>query len=288
MRYDHNGDMAVLSGLDSFDIGQTLECGQCFRYRRLSGAPGFKEYCITAHGKLLLARQADDLLYLYPTTRQEYKTIWASYFDTRRDYASIKNDLKQRDPIAGQAAQAGGGIRILKQDPWECLVSFIISQNNNIPRIKKIIDSLCKNFGDSIGWGVKGFPTPKKLASLTDEDMAVCKAGFRTKYILEAAQRVHSGQADFSAMADLPTLELKKQLMAFKGVGPKIADCELLFAFGRTEVFPTDVWIQRIMRNLYFKGEEVPLKDIQALALAKFGSNAGFAQQYLYYKAQFD
>jgi N-glycosylase/DNA lyase len=196
--------------------------------------------------------------------------------------------LRRKDPIAGQAAESAGGIRILRQDPWECLISFIISQNNNIPRIKKIIDSLCKNFGDSIGWGVKGFPAPEKLASLAEEDLNVCKAGFRTKYIIDAAKRVHSGQANFAEMAKLPTADLKKELMAFKGVGPKIADCELLFAFGRTEVFPTDVWIQRIMRQLYFNGEDAPLKDIQELALLKFGNNAGFAQQYLYYKAQFD
>ncbi|MDR1540748.1 MAG: hypothetical protein LBU32_22640 [Clostridiales bacterium] len=283
MQYYQIGKTAVITEPESFDIEQTLECGQCFRFRRLSKPGcGWKEYAVLAFSKVLFVRQTAEKIVFYPSTMLDFKNYWSGYFDLARDYGIIKTFLSGRGKNMRQAIETAPGIRILRQDPWECLISFIISQNNNIPRIKKNIESISRAFGDPIGGGFHCFPTAERLCKASIDELLECKIGFRAKYILDAARTIARKEADLASIDKLPTDEAREALIKFSGVGPKIADCTLLFAYGRTEVFPTDVWIKRIMSQTYFSGGDASANEIRSFAAKEFGSFAGFAQQYLY------
>ena len=282
MDYSQEGDAVTLTGCDSFNIAETLECGQCFRYERLSDS----EYHITANARSLFIRQNEGVTLFYKTTIQEFEEIWAPYFDLNRDYRAVKDTLASNDLVMRDAVEYTRGIHILKQDPWECLVSFIISQNNNIPRIKKITDTLARTFGKQLEDGVYAFPTPEDLANVSLDDLLNCKTGFRAKYIMDAAKKVSSGVINLGDLNNMPTEKARESLMGLKGVGGKIADCVLLFAYGRTEVFPTDVWIKRVMQHFYFNKQDASITEIHKLASARFSEYAGFAQQYLYVYAR--
>lgn len=204
------------------------------------------------------------------------------YFDFERDYSKIKSRLSSSDDVLKKAIPSGYGIRILKQNPWETLVSFIISSNNNIPRIKKIIESMCINFGDEIVFEGKSyftFPSAKKINSLEAEDIDVIKSGFRAKYILDAAKKVSSGTVDLNLIYSMDTNSAREYLKQIKGVGNKVADCILLFAYQKFDVFPKDVWIKKVLNNLYGIEEQ----NFDSFVSEHFGNNAGFAQQYLFY-----
>ena len=277
MDYQYKGYKITLIGFDSFDIAETLECGQCFRFARKS----HKEYAVIAFSKMLHIRQDAGVIEFYPCTDYEFENIWAPYFDLDRDYSAIKSCLLA-DPVMARAIGFAGGIRILKQDPWECLLSFIISQNMNIPRIKKLIATISEQYGDSLA-GFHAFPSAGQMLPVGVEGLINCKTGFRAKYLFDAITKVANGELCLSAMANLPTIDLKKVLKSIYGVGDKVADCVLLFSFGRHEVFPMDVWVKRAMAQLYFKGQDIRAKDAYAFAQEKFGAHAGVAQQYLFY-----
>ena len=203
----------------------------------------------------------------------DFKKIWYKYFDLETDYKKIGENITTLHPILKKAYIECSGIRILRQEPWETLCSFIISQNNNIPRIKKIIKSLCDLFGDKIeNSKEKSFPSSEVISKLNLEDLEPIRSGFRAKYILDAARKVSSKIVDFNKIENLDYIDAKNELMKIKGVGPKVADCVLLYGFHRLEAFPEDVWIKKVM-NKFFKNESPKI----------FGEYAGIAQQYLYH-----
>ncbi len=261
-------DYIEISGLENFSLKDTLDCGQAFRWEENDGW-----HCI-ADGKYVCARQTDNKSFrLYGITEDEFYSFWFPYFDLGRDYGEISAELA-RDPIIGKAIDIYGGIRVLRQPKWETLCSFIISQNNNIPRIKGIIERLCENFGDETEHGYT-FPSAEKLAVLHPEDLACIRSGFRAKYIIDAAKKVVDGTVNFNMIDKLPTETAERELMKITGVGPKVADCALLFGFGKIDAFPQDVWIKRAMAKLF--GGELP-------ECAK--PYAGIAQQFIFQYAR--
>ncbi len=277
MKYESLDDKVILSEYTSFDIEQTLECGQCFRFTKL----GEKEYVIIALGKVLHIKQQGNLTEFYPCSLQEFETIWLHYFDLTTDYDHIKNILSA-DPVLEKAIAYGSGIRILNQDIWECLMSFMVSQNMTIARIKQIVKTIAERYGDPIG-DYYAFPTVQQLKRVTEAELLDCKAGFRAKYLKEAIYKVSSNIIKLDTFEQKPTLEIKKELMAIFGVGEKVADCVLLFSCQRGEAFPIDVWIKRVVQDAYFEGKEINLRELRQFARDKYGEHAGIAQQYLFY-----
>lgn len=260
-------DTIRVPGAEDMSLEDTLCCGQSFRWRKCDG--GFRG---TAYGKTVtVCKEGGDLL-ICGATQQDFDNIWKSYFDLDTNYVSIRADLAKKHPMLSEAAKFAPGIHILRQEPFEALISFIISQNNNIKRIEGIVDRLCENFGENLPDGSYAFPTAERLASLTEEDLSPLRAGFRNRYILDAARKVQSGEVDLEALRTLPFPEAKAQLMTIVGVGSKVADCVLLYGLHRTEAFPMDVWMKRAMSTL-FPGVDP----------ADFGEYAGVAQQYIFH-----
>lgn len=281
MNYCEKENKIIITDFDSFDIEQILECGQCFRFNRLSE----REYVIIAMGKVLKIIQKNDEIEFLPCTKDEFENIWIDYFDLDRDYTEIKNILSDSDSVLKAAVDFAPGIRILRQDPWECLISFIISQNNRIPMIKQVIKNISEKFGEPIG-DYYAFPAPESLKNASYEQLMECKTGFRAKYIADAVKKICGKDIELDIIKELSSEEAKKRLMEIKGVGEKVSDCVMLFSMDKKEVFPTDVWIKRVIEHFYFEGKEMRIKDIHAFAKEKFGEYAGFAQQYLFYYAR--
>ncbi|MGI6167042.1 MAG: DNA-3-methyladenine glycosylase family protein [Eubacteriales bacterium] len=274
-----------ISRVSDFDIKKTFDCGQCFRFEPVGGTPHEVEFAGVAHGKLISLASDRDTLYIYNTNPDEFLRLWRRYLGLDKDYKAICRDILSRsdNPALARAVSAGRGIRILRQDPWETLCSFIISQNNNIARIKRIISSLSKRLGERVdcrGMEEHGgnteqyaFPTPQAIAAAGTEVLRELKVGFRAEYLADAAARVLGGGLDFNDIESTKdTATCAARLKAVKGVGDKVAACILLFAFGRYDAFPVDVWIGRVIEK-YFGG----CRD------ACLGPYAGVAQQYLYY-----
>ncbi len=283
MELEYKGNNLIVTGLKDFDLKHIFDCGQCFRWN----ADGDGSYIGVARGRALRIKQSGDTLTLYDTSEKDFESVWRGYFDLDRDYGEIKKKLAS-DDVMRAAVLYGGGIRILNQDLWETVVSFIISASNNIPRIKGIIERLCAAFGKEIEYGGEiyySFPDFEALARLTPEDLAPIRAGFRDKYIIDAARRFASGDIDEKYIRSLDAEGAKKELMRINGVGNKVANCILLFGLSHTEAFPVDVWIKRIMEYCYFDGEE-SIEAISRFALERFGDLGGFAQQYLFFYAR--
>lgn len=247
-----------------FDLDETLDCGQAFRWEKIS-----KDGCICAYRGYFLDKPLEiseisgGRFLLYNTTEDELHSIWRDYFDLDTDYGAIKKRLS-KDKTLKKACEFAGGIRLLKQDGWECICSFIISQNNNIPRIKGIISRLCEHYSH--------FPTAAELAEETVEGLGFLRAGFRAKYLSDAAQKTASGEINIEEIKSLPLDDARKKLMTIKGIGPKVADCVLLFGMHRTDAFPIDVWIKRVMEQYYPGGLPDSASGIE-----------GIAQQYLFH-----
>jgi len=271
-----------LKKADSFDISQILECGQCFRFTKIED----NHYKIIAHDKTLTIKQDTNKI-SFSCTSDEFQNIWSDYFDMNRDYDAIKLLISDNDPIMQAAIKHAPGIRILKQDFWEMVISFIISQNNRIPMIKRVIENICGKYGDEIEGGF-AFPSAEQMAGVSIEDLMELKTGFRAKYIIDAIQRRNEGHLNENIIYNLTTDEIKDKLTEVKGIGDKVAHCIMMMGLGRMDVFPTDVWIKRIISELYFSGADVPLKEIQSFARDKWGDNAGIAQQYLFHYARLE
>lgn len=274
-------EIICMTNFDSFNIKEILECGQCFRFEKM----GEMKYKIIAYGKRLFIEQNENGILFYPCDEREFGDIWIEYFDLNTDYSRIKNNISV-DKTMKNAIEFAQGIRILNQDPWECLISFIISQNNRIPQIKKVIANISKKYGTKIGEEDYAFPTPQQLKNATMEELSECKTGFRNKYIVDAVKKVVSGEICLEKFLEYETDECRQMLMSCKGVGQKVADCVLLFSLKRREVFPTDVWVKRVMSQFYFDGKEIQIKDIHKKSLKVWGELAGYAQQYLFYYAR--
>lgn len=250
------------------NLNETFNCGQCFRFNEINDGI----FCGVAFGKVLKLCTNGENLVLFNTSQDDIDTYWNDFFDLGLDYNTINKELSLIHPILNEACKFAPGIRILKQDSWEALCSFIISQNNNIKRIKGIIECLCKNFGDKIENNFYTFPSAETLSTLSIDDLSSLKCGFRDKYILNAAKKVASSEISLEQIKTLPLDEARNELMKIKGVGPKVAECTLLYGMHRLEAFPLDVWMKRAMKYLF---SDISIDD--------FGKYAGIAQQYIFH-----
>lgn len=270
-----------LKNVEDFNLTHILECGQCFRWHKEQNG----SYTgVIKNGVInVSANNEKDISFAYELDGDAEKII-KDYFDLSRNYSEIKKLISKNDEAMISAIKYGYGIRILKQDPWEMLISYIISAANNIPRISKTIESISKNYGKEIEFEGKNyylFPTPEELANATIADLRNLNLGFRDKYVYGAVQDVVSGKVNLSDINKLSYIEAKKELMKIKGVGAKVADCILLFSMNKIEAFPIDTWIKKVMTELY--STKNSLKDIEKCATERFGEYAGIAQQYLFY-----
>lgn len=255
--------------VEGFSLKDTLDCGQCFRWKNISNSE-WDCFEGVAYNKHLVLCQKENLLVFKDTSLDDYYKIWQEYFDLTTDYESIKSIIT-KDITIKKSCEYAGGIRILKQDPWETICSFIISQNNNIPRIKGIIDNYCVTFGTRFD-NTYSFPTPEILSTKTLDQLSITKAGFRNKYILDAAQKISSGHVDISKINDMDIDEARELLRSIKGIGPKVSECILLFGFYRLEAFPIDVWIKRALDYFYKDGFPQDITQYR-----------GVAQQYIFH-----
>ncbi len=268
--------MIKLFNIDHLRLEDTFLCGQCFRWHKDEN--GVFRGVVANHAVKMYYFDENTI---YVESSNPDLIYWSRYLSFSTDYNVIENSFKG-DKALSRCMEAGKGIRILHQDLWETIVSFIISANNNIPRISKIIEEMCRLFGEKIEFDGEiyyGFPTAERLSSLSLSDLAPIKAGFRDKYISDAANKVASGEIDLEKIKLMSDADAKAELMKIKGVGSKVADCILLFALSRYKTFPKDVWIKRIMEEEYGIAE----KEIDSFAEEKFGNYRGIAQQYLYY-----
>jgi N-glycosylase/DNA lyase len=277
-----DGQTLTLRGVDFFDVRAIFECGQAFRFDKVAGSSHAAEYGGVAFGRYISVAQDGDEVIIYGADEADFYNIWLGYFALDADMAAIRRDILTHSdaPRLSHAAEVGRGIRILRQNSWEALCSFIISQNNNIPRIKGLIRALCERLGEPIDassmldHGARAteytFPTPEAICEAGVDVLRELKTGFRAKYIYDAARRVCDGSISLDAVFAAPTAEASKMLEEISGVGPKVAACTLLFGFGKLDAFPVDVWIRPVIEKYGF--------DPAAL-----GDYAGLAQQYLFY-----
>ena len=240
-------------------------------------------------GKVINVKREGNDVIIDNTTKEDYENIWCDYFDMDTDYGKIKSTLKEFDEYLDKAVDFGWGIRILRQDSWEMLISFIISSNNRIPMIQRAIENLSERYGKLIGEyrGKKyyAFPTPEELNKATQEEIRECKTGFRDKYIKSTCKSVVELGLDVKNFRKLSTEDCCKELKKFNGVGPKVCDCIALFGMQKIDTFPVDVWVKRVMQEFYIE-EDMSLPKMRKFALEKFGGIAGYAQQYLFYYAR--
>ena len=276
-----------ISNIDSFELKDIFDCGQCFRWNEQQDG----SYTgVFGENVLNVSKVGNDVAFK-GICKENIKETVENYFDLNRDYQKIKNQLMQIDENMKKSVEYGQGIRILNQDLWETIISFIISANNNIPRIKGIIERLSKKYGKEIEWNntkYYTFPTVKALKDVTVQEYRELGLGFRDIRLYETTHMILDKKVDMEAMKNNPnTMEVREQLLSLSGVGPKVADCILLFSdLKRFEVFPIDVWVRRVMNDLYIHNEneeKVNKKQIEKIAQEKFGDLAGLAQQYLFY-----
>ena len=277
----------ILKNPDSFNLEHIFECGQCFRWNKQEDG----SYTGIFKGNVLNVKQEGNNFVFKGICKDNIDEVIKEYFDLNRNYDEIKNILKKIDKNIEVSIKAGEGIRLLNQDLWETIVSFIISANNNIPRIKGIIERLSVKYGKEIVFEGKSyytFPTPSELSKVTVEEFRNLGLGFRDIRLYETVHIVLDGKVNLEKMKlEKNTSFIKEELLKLSGVGPKVADCILLFStLKRLEVFPIDVWVRRVMNELYIKNEDenkVKPKQIEKIAIERFGDLAGMAQQYLYY-----
>jgi N-glycosylase/DNA lyase len=277
----------ILSNVDSFEPKHIFECGQCFRWDEdLDGS-----YTGVVGENVINVQKVDNKVIFTSFGVDNLEELVNKYFDLERDYKKIKNTLSKVDEYLANSIEYGSGIRILNQDLWETIISFIISANNNIPRIKTIINRMSKKYGNKIVWNDKEyytFPKVESLSQATVEDLRNLGLGFRDVRIYETTNKILNKEIDLEKLHEIEdTNQVREILLSLSGVGPKVADCILLFStLKRFDVFPIDVWVRRVMNELYIKNEDetkVNKKEIEKLAKEKYGKLEGLAQQYLFY-----
>lgn len=279
---EEQNDKIIIKDVRNFELAHVFECGQCFRWNKTESG----SYIGVALGKVIEVEKVNNDLVINNTNKKEFLDFWAEYFDLYRDYGDIK-EILSKDELLKKAVEYGNGIRLLNQDPLELVVSFIISANNRIPMIKKAIDRICANWGSEIKYKDKtyyAFPSVEVLSNATIEEIEACGVGFRAKYIKDTVDKIKNG-IDLSEIVELDDDQCHKELQNFSGIGPKVADCIMLFSMKKYSAFPVDVWVKRAMQHFYL-APDVSLKKIRDFARDKFGALSGFAQQYLFYYAR--
>lgn len=276
----------ILENANSFNLRDIFECGQCFRWNKEDD----ESYTGVIENNVLNVKNIENTIIFKGICNGNIQEIVTNYFDLNRDYTKIKNELSKIDDYMKNSIKYGEGIRILNQDLWETIISFIISANNNIPRIKGIIERLSKKYGKEIIWNGKKyytFPTPEELRNVSVEEYRKLGLGFRDIRVYETTKMILNKEVDLKKLFNEETETVREELLKLSGVGPKVADCILLFStLKRFEVFPIDVWVRRVMNDLYIKNEDekkVSKKQILEIADKKYGNLAGIAQQYLFY-----
>ncbi|WP_251862001.1 DNA-3-methyladenine glycosylase [Clostridium sp. Marseille-Q2269] len=283
----------VVKDVRNFELDHIFECGQCFRwYKEENGS-----YIGVVHGKVIEIEKVNNDVVLYNATEEDFKKIWVEYFDLYRDYGEVKNILS-KDDILAESVKFGHGIRLLKQDPFEIIVSFIISANNRIPMIKKAIRNISERWGGAIEYKGKvyySFPKVEELKNATEDELRSCGVGFRAKYIKDTVNKIYQNSIqeckEYNKEYDMLWIKNQeddichKMLQNYSGIGAKVADCVMLFSMGKYSAFPVDVWVKRAMQYFYL-APDVSLKKIRDFAREKFGNLSGFAQQYLFYYAR--
>lgn len=282
MKVSCENNIVTVDGVNDFTLSQILECGQCFHFDKLDE----EVYEVVAFGRAVKMEQTDKVLRIYGSTMEDYEGIWKLYLDMDNDYGLIKQSVIKADGALKTAVDEKSGIRILNQDFFETLISFIVSQNKSIPQIKQCVKNISHRFGDEVigynGEAFYVFPDVQRLHDATEEELRECKVGFRAPYIKNATEAVYSGAVTKEKLDELDIAQARELLMTIKGVGEKVANCVLLFGLGRREAFPVDVWMKRIMEQMYFDGKDTKKQDIEAFAVNKFGDLGGYAQQYLF------
>ncbi len=277
----------ILKNQNSFELKDIFDCGQCFRWNEQPD----KSYTGVIKNAIINVKKENNDIIFTGKSEENMRDIIEYYFDLNTDYEKIKQKLSQIDEYLKKSIEYGEGIRILNQDLWETIISFIISANNNIPRIKGIIERLSQKYGNEIEW--KGekyytFPTPEQLKDVTVEQYRSLGLGFRDVRLYETTKMILNKEVDLEQLhKNLDTQEVRNELLKLSGVGPKVADCILLFSdLKRFDVFPIDVWVRRVMNDLYIKDDDetkVSKTKIEKIAEEKFGNLKGLAQQYLFY-----
>lgn len=274
----------IIIDVECFNLKATLECGQCFRWTCI----GDNEYIGIIEDRVIKIRQDVNKLYVKSNNMVNLIDVVKKYFDLNKNYKKIEEEIVKIDNNIKEAVKNSSGLRHLKQPFFECLISYIISANNNIPRISKSVNEIARNYGKKVEFEGKDyylFPTPIELKNVEKDDYRKLGVGFRDRYIKDTVDKILNNEFDINGINTLSTEKLRNELMELKGVGVKVADCIMLFACGREEVFPIDVWVNRVMSILYFKENngEVKKKDIIEYANKNFGKNAGIIQQHLFY-----
>ncbi len=298
----------VIRGVKNFELPHIFDCGQCFRWERQQNG----NYIGVAFGKVIELEKSGEDVTIYNSTLEDFNGIWEQYFDLQRDYSVIKEELSE-DPLLNKAVEYGYGIRLLQQDPFEITLSFIISARNSIPVIMKTIKRISEAYGRPLEYKGKtyyAFPTPEELKGVGTEAFEACGASFRSKYLSDTVAKVNrvieevkerentEGQFlekpielqellayDLNAIKALDADTCHIALQNFSGIGPKVADCIMLFSMGKYSAFPVDVWVKRAMQHFYL-APDVSLPKMRIFAREKFGELSGFAQQYLFYYAR--
>lgn len=274
-----NGTLTV-RGIDRIDIERSCACGQSFRWKK--DGDGF---VAPALGRVVRVCQNDCDISIYPCKKGEEKD-WLAYFDLDRDYAAIEKRLSVDEQLS-MCIGSASGIRVFAQEPFETLITFIISANNNIGRIAGIVERLCALCGEKAELDGKEyylFPKPESIAALEESELVRIGSGYRAPYTKKSAAIIAGGY-QLEKLRDMPLDIARKELLKFPGVGPKVADCVLLFGLGHTDAFPVDVWIGRAMSEIYFDGESPKKKQLEA-AIRALGSESGIVQQYIFHYAR--
>ena len=295
-QFNKNGtSVVVVEGLESFDVGKIFDCGQCFRFDEVVNTAHQKEFSGVAYGRFVSFAQDGNTLYIYGSTQDEYESVWRGFLAIERDYDIIDKEIlaSYESNALKNAVKYGNGIRILSQEGFETVISFIISQNNNIPRIKKIIEALCEKCGEPIfisdemknhlsgKSSLCSFPTPEAIYALGEQGLFDLKTGFRAKYIYDAVSRIIDGRLDLSLVEKEDDIDRAiEYLSSVKGIGIKVASCILLFGFEKYDAFPVDVWMKRVGQKYFPEQKELTGKC--------FGRYAGIAQQYLFYYERYN
>lgn len=280
-----NGEI-IMQNIKDFNPKHIFECGQCFRWDKEED----NSYTTIANKKIINVSVDNNNLIIKNSNINDVESYWIDYFDLEKDYSKIKKDLSEMDDIFKKALEFGSGIRLLNQDFEETVISFIISARNSVPQIKKSIRLMSEMYGEEVdeykGRKYYSFPEMKALQNANLDEMKNTKVAFRAKYIQETAKMINENNIKKEDYKDLSLDETVEKLQKFAGVGPKVADCIALFSLKKYDSFPVDVWVNRVMNELYFKDEKLSLKKLREKSQKLFGENAGYAQQYLFYYAR--